>query len=141
MRDTELFRDVAQYIRDNPEEYDQNFWSYYDEDSCGTYRCILGTGIHLRGIAKQCFDLSEGGEVTFKIGYLPFVDGAHLFGISPTEANFLFHGAWRPAHGLSVPEALEKLAAGAHLKDVTDVSSTAYFELLEDLVSQESTAF
>lgn len=140
MRDTELFRDVAQYIRDYPNEYAQEYWAYVDEDSCCTYRCILGTGIHLKGLSRECFERSGDGEVTFKTGFLPFVDGAAIFGISKEEANFLFHGAWRPAHGLEVAEALEKLAAGAHIKDVTDMKGE-YFEMAEHLLPQESTHF
>jgi hypothetical protein len=45
--------------------------------------------------------------------------GREHLGLDSDESDLLFHGAWKPAEGMEVWEAIDKLASGARLSDVT----------------------
>lgn len=118
-RNEELLRQVAQDIRDDPASYDQT--TFARETSCGTTACIAGHAA-IRSGKRPIFDFCDGTARYF------FSDtervcggdiGQVLLGLTDEEASLLFDEFWRPAHGLSVPEALEKLAAGASIEEIT----------------------
>jgi hypothetical protein len=123
MRNQHLFNEVAEYYRQYPETHNQFVWANYTE--CGTYRCILGTAIHLEGLEDHAYIAHDyavlnNTEVNFSNRFNVLTDGAKLFGITGDEAKILFAGSWEPKGDLLLVEALEKLGAGMHLQDVTD---------------------
>lgn len=123
MRNQDAFNGVAEYVRIFPENYHQHRW--VSKSDCGSAFCIAGTTVFL-----------EEGENIFSEEYGTWQDdqffphdtpsnnkiadkAQKILGLEALESYVLFDGGWKPKDGLTVPEALEKLGAGAHLKDVT----------------------
>lgn len=176
---SELFFDVADYIRKHPENYNQQTWankdSLYDafmnavrtsavrENVCGSNMCVCGTGVFITD--KQLFVDMTLYDATFSLWYedvhynnnhkvlkpwqrarinkamqniKKFCDkhdiefdpendgespwetvGQVVFGLEDScAADFLFAYEARPTNSLTVPEALEKIGAGAQMSDV-----------------------
>lgn len=67
MANIELLQQTMQYIRDNPEEWDQSYWG------CGTTACFAGHAVRLTGakllhygdslFADYCLPLEAGNPV------------------------------------------------------------------------------
>lgn len=103
-RNTALFEQIADTIETNPESYDQRHW-------CGTAYCIAG---HVAAVATH-----DDPKHLFVDGTLPFV-AAKALGITGPEADLMFDENWKPAEGLTVPEALRKFGGGDPLRDVSN---------------------
>lgn len=119
-RNAELIRQVADAIEAHPEQYDQ---CHYVPD-CGTTACIAGwaavIALH-HGVL-----VGAGGDDA-----VMHAQPDRLLGLSYIESwgqdasagkarvLGLFNVAWRPHDGLSVPDALRKIADGASIEDVS----------------------
>lgn len=97
-----LMNQVADHIEAFPERYDQEV--YWITTECGTVGCIAGWADRLSGYDDPLVAPSNAEE---------------RLGLTLDEGSVLFDEAWRPAEGLTVPDALRKLAGGADLEDVT----------------------
>lgn len=116
MINSELMLEVAEMIRTEPDQHQQDTWGvFYGE--CGYQACVAGhtliaegwvlTGSHL---FKKDGHVAEDDDV----GLL----AASLLELEPDEANVLFHGRAAPKHNLTWPEALEKAASGTPIRDL-----------------------
>lgn len=135
-RNRKLFYRVAEYIETYPERYDQGEWGVdlveneiFDgkEISCGSHMCIAGTTAALSGysptVYNRGFDGSQWNWVTVvdSEGTEEIVDtvAGDQLGLSKDDRNNLFMGNWRPAEGMTVPDALRALGDGADLEEVS----------------------
>lgn len=108
----ELFEKVADYIEQNPEQYDQR----------DSRKCIFGIAAKLSNADPTWFvGCNDRGR------YYDFVrDGRqqsvayHLFKFpNPGEASVLVLGLWEPRKGLTVPQALRLIARGCTVYQVS----------------------
>lgn len=99
-----LMEAVADMIEAHPERYDQQQWKV--ETECGTAYCLAGWACQIA------------------LGRLPWRNGVaatarDLLGLTDGERYNLFVESWKPHAGLSVPDALRKIAGGASIADVS----------------------
>ena len=125
-RNSELFEAIADAIELAPERYDQSDWALPGPDDfeglpttellhrCGTKHCIAGWAVSLsttedtRNKTKDDVDRRGWGAVA-----------RERLGLSFDEADELFGQHWLPRAGMTVPEALRALAAGADVRVVS----------------------
>lgn len=103
----DLIRAVATAIRQYPKRYNQRWWKTTTD--CNTTYCIAGWAAFIKGRDIDDTVFARNGIIETVAGWM------HL---DLQEAKSLFHGWWIPKHGMTVPEALEKIAAGASVFDV-----------------------
>lgn len=113
-RNEELFRAIARQIEEHPESHDQFSWNV-TWPGCGTKCCIAGWAVSLAGYQFSSYGFAFVAGNEDYVGCL----AEELLGLGGDEADRLFDAAWQPAHHLTVPEALEKLAAGASIDEVS----------------------
>lgn len=141
VRNGELLREVAEQIRRDPASHDQTLWVQpSDESDCGTAYCVAGwavalgmdwrwrtrLGWHKAGNPRKPVSVSRAARATsrepgepgnpFEIESTSRL-AADLLGIEGDPGD-LFAGSLGPLDGLSVPEALEEIAAGSPVEDV-----------------------
>lgn len=107
-RNADLLRRVADRIEGDPDSYDQAAWVRIGE--CGWVACIGGHAV------------IEAGEMDWEsiIGWAEFhAIASCLLGLEDCE-SILFHAGWQPVNGMSVPDALRRLADGWPIYAVTD---------------------
>jgi hypothetical protein len=111
-RSADLFRRVADRIERDPDSYDQATWVRIGE--CGTVACIGGHAL---------LEAGEAADRTSTGGWAECHALAQtLLGLTDRE-SILFHARWRPAPGMTVPDALRRLADGWPLAVVTETCS------------------
>lgn len=129
-----LLRDVADRVEADPGTYDQGKWIYLPgvewswtrvpvaDPPCGTTACIGGHLVMAALPAARLFYLGDKVEANVSgravERAVSEVAGELLDG-SGINTAVLFHGEWRPRPGVSVPDALRRLADGATLGEVT----------------------
>lgn len=141
MRNEQLLRDVASHIEAHPEQYNQG--TYGREAACGTTACIAGWACLLSGheaLVREMETLEVQHDELLRLPHGSWGEehwktidrrdelaekihetGAKALGLEDEiEAGRLFSGGWRPGHGYSVPEALEKFAAGSSLEEISE---------------------
>lgn len=80
----EMTRRVLEYIKDHPEEHNQEHWVYLedaDADGCGTTRCMAGMAVHLAGREPL-------GRRALNSTWIAL--GAEILGLSLDDADFMF---------------------------------------------------
>ena len=149
MINEDLLRTVADHFREHPAAHVQDHWA--TETECGTTGCIAGWACFLSGEYNLVwfknphvpntgwYTTSERVEEAAKTGINPapfdFCGAAtKLINLTAEETERLFSASWQPADLLSVPEALEKIAAGASIEEVS--APTLYYS---DEESEECT--
>ncbi len=116
-RNSELFYEVADQIRKEPSSYIQSIWGAQGDPllPCRTAACIAGWATILSGQA-----IWQERDKVFELHCDIHPIAAEALGLTPDEAARLFSPVWRPREDLTVEEALEKLAAGADLDEVSE---------------------
>jgi hypothetical protein len=141
VRNTELFYRIADMIEYFPEMYDQSVWGEEAPGTpCGTAFCIAGHAAHETGFIAPT--RTYGSRVTQDWINVEFaVDddtvvtettptiGRLELGLTPAEAEYLFHEDWCPVDGITVPEALRMIGRGEYISEVSE--SYHYREELE----------
>ncbi len=143
-RNSKLLRQIADEIRKEPMHYHQSsYGSLADEHTlhtCGTSHCIGGWAVFLKGFKPAGFKNRPRVDLWFKVAH-PDDPGAirdtestagELLGLTQDEYRVLFAAQWLPL-GIRKKEwdnrellaektatALELLADGAHIDDVTE---------------------
>lgn len=107
----EVLRAVADVIDAEPKRYFQGNWKTVGVDHpCGSAFCVSGWAVALE-LGEDM--LNVNGHVS-GMGHAGVV-GADLLGLDYTTAYHLFNEEWKPKDGMSVPEALRRLADGEAL--------------------------
>lgn len=126
-RNAQAILEVAAHIETYPERYNQTEWG--QDTDCGSAFCVAGTRAVLDGIDYEtnCVVRSDRRRA---YAWLEVVSvGLHAqdrFGLSDMEAKILFSQHWLPREGMTVPEALRRLAAGWPVVLVTAESLTTF---------------
>lgn len=106
-RNADLLRRVADRIERDPDMHDQANW--FCPTECGIVACIGGHA------------LIEAGE--YIVGDNAWFDfsavARTLLGFTDLEASYLFSARWAPAEGMTVPDALRRIADGWPVYAVT----------------------
>lgn len=106
---SDLFRQIADRIEDNPNRYDQREWRTQVDHPCKTAYCIGGHALAIRGLFEESL-LGLNSPRPMPAG---------LLGLDEDEDEVLFAMSWGPREGLSVPDALRCLAEGAEISEVS----------------------
>lgn len=132
---TELLLKVADAIEKYPELYDQETYGdvEVDDTSCGTTACIAGWACALEGYhpvvdrlpwrdASSYFTYTRVAQKPWQAwsnGVSPHDIAQELIGLEDWAAEELFGSDWGPVEGLTVPQALRKIANGTPIDEVT----------------------
>lgn len=81
MPNIELLEKTMQYIKDHPEQHNQELW-------CGTAQCFAGWAACLSG--KYDLTKWQHGELAFLDNYHPSDVGRHVLGLNYADARELF---------------------------------------------------
>lgn len=129
-RNAEAIRKVADHIEAHPDQYLQA--EYATRTDCGTAYCIAGTVGVQQGLQPARFNSEGRGSgcwvdpVTEERASIETL-AESLLGLSQFESGALFDPYWKPADGMTVPEALRRFANGSCLLAVSDENVLARF--------------
>lgn len=123
MRNTEKLEKLADtlewVIEEYPDLYDQS--TYGQLTDCGTKACIAGWAAFLNGWKPQAIEKTWSWDFLERDSEKDDVHdiAIEVLGITRGEAEILFDQDWEPAEGMTVPDALKKLAGGEPIENVT----------------------
>lgn len=125
----DLLRVIADQIEAHPEKYTQDTWGSFGNEEvalpflkvaermaindCGTQGCIAGwaAAFNVMDPVIRKWLSDDNNNMTYL--------GAELLCISESEASSLFDLTWKPAQGLTVSDALRRIADGASVDEVS----------------------
>ena len=131
-----LMHAIADVIELDPTRYDQSDWVKVDganvpdveeklkvvvEHGCGSAFCIAGWAAVLE--YDRLDDQQKRVQLLVDIEESGFAAVAEdLLDLSFYEGDDLFASRWKPKPGMTVPEALRRIAEGGSVESVTDFS-------------------
>lgn len=141
MLNAERLREVADFIRRYPDEYNQGVYGRKSASECGAAYCVAGTTVLLSEDWELIWTPANSLNTHYEANNARWVgeglppqdltsyqrictthDAAvYELGLTVEEGYLLFSGGTEPLHGMTMPEALEKIAAGTPIDEVVCV--------------------